>query len=163
MQDNALWQYSLTVYSWSGVEPLLLQLQDEYQADVSIVLCCCWQAQMSVVLPEEFLLRLVNTSENWRTQCLHPLRSARRFLKTQAGSVELYQLAKNLELKAEQQQQSLLYNYVANEELPLSQKLAQSLVLINLHSYFNEVLNIYSENLDELLTQLCDRLTVSIQ
>ena len=109
MQDNPFWQYSLSVYGRPGVEQPLIQLQDEYGADVNLLLCCCWLGQQGVVLSSEQLSALIKASARWRGECIIPLRGVRRFVKEQAEAGDFYQQLKQLEIDAERIQQDLMY------------------------------------------------------
>ncbi len=109
MQDNPLWQYSLTVYRQPGVEALLVKLQDNHQADVNLLLCCAWLGSEGQVLSTEDLQSLLDVSSLWRQQCVKPLRGVRRFLKGRPGNEAFREQVKTLEIEAEQRQQALIY------------------------------------------------------
>ena len=42
--DN-FWDFSLAIYRLPGVADRLIALQDDYDADVNLVLFCCWCGQ----------------------------------------------------------------------------------------------------------------------
>ena len=109
MAENQLWQYSLSVYSKPDVEPLLLQLQDDFGADVNLLLCAFWLSSQRYVLDVVRWSSLVTVSASWRTECILPLRSVRRFLKSRAGVDAFREQVKALEIDAEHCQQDLLY------------------------------------------------------
>lgn len=114
-----LWDFSLPLYRQPGVEALCLSLQDEWGADVNILLWLCWLEQEGVALNER-RLRLAEASiAPWRSDVVEPLRRMRRHIKREYGTrdstVEASRQAiKAAELKAEQAVQERL------EELALS-------------------------------------------
>lgn len=108
MQDNLLWQYSLTVYRRPDVEPFLIALQDHHNADVNILLCCGWLGTQGQRLNLEHLQQLIAISTPWQQQCVQPLRAVRRFL-TGKDDEAFREQVKRLEIDAELRQQSLIY------------------------------------------------------
>lgn len=121
MEQNPFWEYSLQIYAQPGVKSLLLELQEEYGADVNLLLCCCWLASESRILATAEMAALVAACAKWRGQCIIPLRGVREFLKSQSdgasdnseGSAaapvqDLYEQVKALELRAERWQQDLI-------------------------------------------------------
>lgn len=114
MKLNPLWEYSLSVYAKPSVAALCLRLQDEWGADVNMLLCACWLGSIGRSLGGAELLRLNTMSLQWQTECMRPLRAVRRFLKTQPCTPRLYEQTKELELDAERWQQDYLYGELAD-------------------------------------------------
>jgi uncharacterized protein (TIGR02444 family) len=112
MQDNLLSQYSLRVYPRPGVEPLLLALQDNFGADINIVLCCCWLGQQGLQISETQLLQLQTVSADFQALCIQPLRAVRRNLKGRSMMEEFRSSVQALELQAEMHQQQLLFKEI---------------------------------------------------
>ncbi|WP_169713921.1 TIGR02444 family protein [Oceanicoccus sagamiensis] len=108
MQDSPFWQYSLTVYSRPGVEPLLIMLQDRYQADVNILLCCAWLGSQGQRISPEGLQSLLDLALPWQQQCVQPLRSVRRYLKGREDDHAFREQIKAIEVEAERRQQVLI-------------------------------------------------------
>ena len=133
MQDNPLWQYSLTVYSRPQVEPLLLALQNRHHADVNLLLCCGWMGSRGQLVSPEGLQALMDLSAPWREQCVQPLRGVRRFLKGLPGHEALREQVKALEIEAEQRQQALIYQQW--QQLDLAATDATSAISDNLDLY----------------------------
>ena len=75
MQDNPLWQYSLAFYNRPGVESLMIMLQDSYQADVNMLLCCGWLGREGQQLSLDSMRLLVDVSMPWQQHCVQPLRA----------------------------------------------------------------------------------------
>jgi uncharacterized protein (TIGR02444 family) len=113
MQDNPFWHYSLRSYQLPGVKPLVLALQDEVGADVNLLLCCCWLGQQGLPLSASKLAELQQAIAGWRAECIVPLRSVRRYLKSQPDQTDFRQQVQALELTAEKHQQALMYRLLS--------------------------------------------------
>ncbi|MEE3189553.1 MAG: TIGR02444 family protein, partial [Pseudomonadota bacterium] len=74
--DNALWRYALRVYSRSGVEALLLQMQDEHGADILQLLTVLWLSEQGLKVDEVSLSD--NDYVSWKQEMIEPLRQRRR-------------------------------------------------------------------------------------
>lgn len=151
--ENPLWQYSLSVYSKAGVEPLLIQLQDEFSADVNLLLCGYWLESQQRVLDAKQWGSLIEVSAEWRTECVMPLRSVRRFLKTQSGLEGFREQVKTAETNAERFQQGMLYRQLlAMDYLQAEQK--NSSHFINLKIYAGFLSNVDWQEISGPLTDL---------
>ena len=135
MPVNALWEYTLAVYDKPGVKSVLLQLQDGFGADINMLLSCCWLAEHGRALNDEDLSALIQSSAEWRAKCIIPLRTVRRFLKSQQWAESIYEQLKTLEIDAEQWQQNQMYVWLSTVDLPASQRPAGEIALQNLQRY----------------------------
>lgn len=103
--DHPFWTWSLEVYGRSGVEQILLDLQDRLGLDVNILLFACWTAMnRHRPLSENDCRRLLAGTADWREKVIAPLRDVRRFLKGKeavSGVDALRRKVKSLELDAE--------------------------------------------------------------
>ena len=79
--DSELWSFSEQTYALPEVENICLKLQNDYDADINIILYCIWAAQQSVVLNEDDARLLIKTTEPWQQNILKPLRDARKMMK----------------------------------------------------------------------------------
>ncbi|KZZ00021.1 MAG: TIGR02444 family protein [Pseudomonadota bacterium] len=96
--QNPLWIYALSVYSRSGVEALLLKMQDEHGADILQLLTVLWLSEQGLEVDEASLSDSDYVS--WKQEMIEPLRQRRR----QSDRLEhgdLYELLKKAELEAE--------------------------------------------------------------
>ena len=112
-QAGDFWQWSVAHYGREGVEPLLLQLQDEFGFDINIALWCCWCAKHYEAAPDFALRNAIEQTDGWNTHVTQSLRSVRRFLKAQqtpmtADDAAFRESIKSAELKAEEKEQSRL-------------------------------------------------------
>jgi uncharacterized protein (TIGR02444 family) len=78
LDPEAFWEFSLALYSRAAVASACLSLQDRRDADVNILLLCCWLATLEQSVDSEALRRADTAVESWRRDLLEPLRSARR-------------------------------------------------------------------------------------
>jgi uncharacterized protein (TIGR02444 family) len=109
--DNDFWQHSLLIYQQAGIERLCLRLQDEFDMDVNLVLFCHWLGATGLVVSPKQLKDVAEQVEDWRHQVVVPLRTLRRALKTMVDVGSVIPQIKLAELKAEQHQQALMWNY----------------------------------------------------
>ena len=145
-----MWTYSLAVYNRPGVQPLLLQLQDDFGADINLLLGCCWLAADAKALTADDLSALIRASEQWRAQCIIPLRAVRRFLKSRPQVESLYQRAKTLEVDAEQWQQ----DQRSAGNLPASELCTDELALHNLRQYCERLPGVEWQAVAGLISEL---------
>ncbi|WP_145999167.1 TIGR02444 family protein [Oceanicoccus sp. KOV_DT_Chl] len=134
MKENPFWQYSLSTYSKEGVEPLLIQLQDECGADVNLLLCACWLGSQGKILAGDNWASLIKVSVKWQSECVIPLRAVRRFLKTQDGVEGFREQVKALEIEAERCEQELLWQQLTTLVLSTAQQ-QNAAMKINLETY----------------------------
>ena len=82
---SEFWSYSTDIYQRAEIERTCLTMQDQYQADVNILLYCCWVGEKQIELSEDDIATLIKISQPWQKNILMHLRAARATLKT--GSV----------------------------------------------------------------------------
>lgn len=110
MPENTLsaenfWHFSTAHYDRFGVKDACLELQDQYTADVNLLLLGVWLRQNRIALSLNTLEALLATSLDWQQQTLEPLREERRKSKSDP---KLYKQALGEELAAEQKEQHAL-------------------------------------------------------
>src|SRR5690606_4124667 len=82
-------------------------------------LYAAWLAQLNRSLSDHHLAELDARVSEWRNQVVKSLRELRRQLRSYPSSASIYSELKCLELRAEQQQQDLMYAfYQSAAELP---------------------------------------------
>ena len=105
---SGFWLFSLALYGREGVQKSCLQLQDEFEADVNLLLWCCWLAwDRGYIVSDTDLEDADGRVTVWRETVLKPLRQARRAAK---GSDDCYQALKQAELDAECHAQGLIHD-----------------------------------------------------
>ena len=81
--DSSFWNYSCQLFQIREVADGCLQLQNQFNADVNILLYCCWAGDNRIQLDNVDVQKLVKCSEPWQTAIIKPLRDARKMLKNQ--------------------------------------------------------------------------------
>ena len=159
MQNNPIWQYSLSIYSRPKVSELCLELQNNWDGDVNLLLCTAWLSSIGQSLTEGLLDDLLLLSTEWQEGCIKPLRLARQFVKNRADE-SVYQQAKRLELEAESQLQQLFYQQCRHLPLVAADK---GLLQVNIQCYL-KALNIPANTApqsDQWALSFCEALSVS--
>ncbi len=110
--DNNFWQFSLRVYCVPGVEDDCLAVQERYGVDVNAMLLCAWlAAERRIALTPSEIEQCRDSTSEWNKRGVKPLRAARRAMKGLAGSEPIRKRVKELELEAEQVEQTTLYEF----------------------------------------------------
>lgn len=113
MQESVkseFWDFSLEVYQREPIRRLCLDLQDNYGADVNMLLFACWlghsgRGRVTVSAWRAMILRL----SKWRDRVIKPLRNVRRMLQDeQLAPPGMKQRIEHSELEAEQVEQLIL-------------------------------------------------------
>lgn len=112
---KGFWDFSLATYGCKDVERVCLALQDRYDADVNLLLFCCWVgATGRGGLSTADLGGLAERVRAWREGVILPLRGLRRRLKDEGGTapgsmVEAFrEQVKAVELESERVEQAVL-------------------------------------------------------
>jgi len=109
--SNPFWDYSLGAYGRKGVAQVCLELQDVHGLDVNMLLYAAWLAHTDRALRYTHLIELDAAVEEWREGVVKPIRTLRRQLQQAEGAGNLYAEMKSMELRAEQQQQAMMYAF----------------------------------------------------
>ena len=119
MSNNPLWDYSIATYSLAGVAPACLALQDTFGLDVNVLLYASWLAQGERRLSYDHLTGMEAVITDWRSDTVKPLRALRIRWRQTPHTSGLREELKSLELRAERQQQDMMYTYCQRSaELP---------------------------------------------
>lgn len=79
--DSDFWNNSVQLFQIPEVEHQCLSLQNNYNADVNILLCCCWAGEQAIELNANDIQSLIETSQPWQTTIIKPLRDTRKLMK----------------------------------------------------------------------------------
>lgn len=82
---NSLWDFACNVYASPDIERQARQLQDDYQANINIMLWCCWLQREDIRLSVNLLDEVLVTIDALSLQTVAKLREVRRVLE-QSGS-----------------------------------------------------------------------------
>lgn len=135
--ENPFWEYSLARYEAHGVSSACLRLQDEFAMDVNLLLYAGWLAQEEQQLSEPHFGELDALIADWRVSVVSPLRDLRKRLRGFPAATGIREEIKSLELRAERQQQDLMYGYHQRASaLPkVKGSLVSNLTLVARHSH----------------------------
>jgi uncharacterized protein (TIGR02444 family) len=158
--DNPFWDFSLKFYGREGVASACLELQDKFNADVNILLYCCWVAAAGAeeMEPAE-LAEIIAAIEPWQLGVVQRLRQIRRDMKQEEMmnlgplSESLRQAIKQCELEGEKIEQTILYQsgqnaFLNSSSLPSDRAInAES----NLKNYLRAILGDVPVDADDLV------------
>jgi uncharacterized protein (TIGR02444 family) len=124
-KTNALWDFTTWAYALPGVEKACLSLQNRLNADVNIVLFCCWLAYRGAGTSNlaKYLAGALKLSREWQRNLIEPLRTGRKNVKDmvdngaialteQSDALAIAERVKQCELDLEQLQNAALYALV---------------------------------------------------
>lgn len=91
--STPLWDFSIQVYSLPEVEKYSLALQDSRNANVNIILWCCWLEAEKIRLSAKLLEDVLLTIDTVSLQTVAKLREVRRALLESAGFTKVQALS----------------------------------------------------------------------
>lgn len=159
----SLWDYSVKIYGFKEVKKNCLKLQDDYHANVAIILWCCWLNSEGITLPQSVMDEALLNIDTVNQTTLQKLRSVRRsiqgtgaFTSEQAKVINRQVL--NIELMIEKvllyRLQDLTRRFI---DLPLFSETPVTL------AYYLEFINIDDAPAEaEKLQQLCNLQLVEV-
>ncbi len=122
MTAESFWDFSVGTYRMPGVPESCLSLQNDYGADVNMLLYCAWIAATIGPFDDELFERASAFSARWAEQVVIPLRKSRTWLKQEGcesepvptdSCMEFREQIKAVEFAAEKMQQDALESMVA--------------------------------------------------
>lgn len=122
--DSDFWNYSVQLFQIPEVESQCLSLQDDYNADVNVLLCCCWAAEQAIELNTDDIQSLVETSRPWQTTIIGPIRDTRRLMKQNVMAMpskmsdDTLDKLREMELNAEHMAQLALEKAIREHQQP---------------------------------------------
>jgi len=101
--ENREWNYVLRVYARRGVASACLLLQDRLGVDVVVMLHLAYVCmEHGVAMTDRGVAQADTAVRRWREEVVHPLRSARRFIKKKDDALKkLHTGLQEMELLAE--------------------------------------------------------------
>jgi len=164
---SELWNYSTQIWTLPEVESICLDLQDNYEANVNMLLYCCWVGDKNLSLNDDDLQTLIDTVQPWQT-IIKPLRDSRKMMKQHlialpANTID--QTVSNIsemELNAEHMTQLALEKALRPEKiLPCEDQSNIECSFSNIKAYISSLDNISSA--DEIMPQISQLLTAIFQ
>jgi uncharacterized protein (TIGR02444 family) len=122
---EGFWDFSVRTYRTMGVPDACLSLQNDYGADVNMLLFCCWTGAVIGRFDAALFARASEFSAQWADHVVVPLRSARTWMKQSGCDTEpmpsdacmqLREEIKNVEFSAEKMQQQVLASLVSIDQ-----------------------------------------------
>ena len=140
LPDHPLWDFSLEVYARPGVEVACLALQDDYGADINVLLSVIWTGTQGVRLMAGDLNLLISAVADWHNKVAQPLRTIRQDMKAGQGAPapmadKLREEVRQLELNAEQLEQLMLAQFLPNGSTPSGSETALAAACANALDY----------------------------
>ncbi|TMP03891.1 TIGR02444 family protein [Pseudoalteromonas sp. S3178] len=112
LNSDRFWQFSCTLYAKPGQQQTLLALQNQQGKNVNLCLLLLYLDSLKLSINAEQLSTLIESIDEFDTQALNPLRSARSYLKANQETIADYTKIReellSAELKLEKQQQQML-------------------------------------------------------
>lgn len=114
---ETFWDFSVRTYHCEGVPAACLALQNQYGADVNVLLFCCWVGATRGEFETDSYESVMAFAHHWVKNVVRPLRGARTWMKLN-GCPDQHQVddqftnlrerIKAVELEAEHLQQDLM-------------------------------------------------------
>lgn len=159
--QKSFWDYSIHIYYKENVADTFLQIQDNYGADVNMLLFCCWTGITRGVFTEDVFNRAFDFSATWGQGVVKPLRAVRTWMKTagchldeiDTGTCMAYrERVKGIEFQAERLQQDTLEALYANfPVLSLSVEEQLPAITVNIKRYLQSTGSVIDDRLNILL------------
>jgi uncharacterized protein (TIGR02444 family) len=107
-QGDELWDYACALYAQSNVEEACLALQNNFKADVNVLLFICWYIEnIGSDVSKEFLQSIIKTSLQWQRDVVEPLRQLRKKIGALEGvdarTIKVSMLRSELEAEKSEQ------------------------------------------------------------
>lgn len=165
--NSNLWIYTTQLWAFPEVESICLELQNIYDADVNILLYCCWIGDKKLSMNEDDMQVLLDTVTPWQTM-IKPLRDSRKMMQQQLIAMPSHlvdQTINNMnqmELNAEHMAQLALEKaYSANKITPQDGTSAIECSIFNINLYLQTLEDIPS--IDEVMPKISQLLIAIYQ
>lgn len=134
LHTEQLWQFSLACYP--KVKTLCLRWQDDYNANVNVILALCFAERLAWQTSHAILVQAISKLAPLNNQVTQILRLCRKQVPTlpldPAQQLDLKQNLLNTELIAEKIEQQLLCRHLSFTEVTQAENLALYFKLLNL-------------------------------
>lgn len=123
---EGFWDFSVRTYRTPGVPDACLSLQNDYGADVNMLMYCCWIGANLGQFDAGLFAEASRFSALWAENVVIPLRSARTWMKTSGCTLDgvptkdcmrLRDKVKSVEFAAEKMQEQVLESLVSVDQL----------------------------------------------
>lgn len=115
-----LWNYTCNLYGEAEVEAACLSLQNNYSADVNVILFLCWLGSQEIFINNhKNLPSIVEVSRQWQKDIIEPLRHLRKQIGAMQG-LDAKKVKSSLlrsELEAEKSEQLALLSLITPSQI----------------------------------------------
>ncbi|MDH5765093.1 MAG: TIGR02444 family protein [Gammaproteobacteria bacterium] len=143
---SKFWNYSINTYQLPTIERVCLKLQQLYDADINILLYCCWVGEKHILLDEKDIEKLIYVGQPWQTNILVHIRNAHHTLNTSNVTLaedvleETRKSISEMEINAEHMAQLALEKAINLRNKPRNKHLdSRDCALHNLQHYFQQL------------------------
>jgi len=162
---SEFWNYSTQLWCLPDVESICVDLQNNLDADVNLMLYCCWVGDMSKCLNEDDIQTLLDINKPWHTM-IKPLRDSRKMMQQQLIAMpsniieQTINNIKEMELNSEHMAQLSIEKALELENItPCADQSSIECCLHNLNAYFQSLDSIsastdFTPQLSQLLTAI---------
>ena len=164
---SEFWNYSTQIWALSQVESICLDLQNNYDANVNMLLYCCWLGDKNLSFNDDDLQTLLDTIQPWQIM-IKPLRDSRKMMKQHIIAMPadmIEQTIENIsemELNAEHMSQLALEKALKLEDFsPCANLNNIECSLCNIKTYTNSLDSIAS--VDDIMPQISQLLVAVFQ
>ena len=161
------WRFSLALYRSATVKTQMLDLQEQYAANINVLLFCFWFADSGQgALSCSELLRANELLFTWHEKITKALRQLRHSLPSRTNKMRYHGLGETIlqdEIAAEQQEQTLLANHIfypVVAKCTHAEKKAQAMQSIQ--AYFNMLTVSNDAACEEKIKMLVDTVFVKL-
>ena len=165
--NSELWNYTTQIWTLPEVETICLDLQNSYEANINILLYCCWVGDKNLNLNDDDLQALLDTVQPWQT-IIKPLRDSRKMMQQHLIAMPANMVDQTIanmsemELYAEHMTQLALEKALKPEKISPCEGLSNiECSLSNIKSYLNSLDSI--ESVNDIMPQISQLLTAIFQ
>ncbi|UTW55808.1 TIGR02444 family protein [Kordiimonas sp. SCSIO 12610] len=124
------WEFSVRLYAKPNVATACLDAQNNFNADVNILLLTAWLRCKNLSITQEGWGKLIETSTDWQNNILKPIRTRRM----EAKGTQFYEALKVEELNLEKQAQRELIKSISGNLISAEN---QQIFAQNINTYFD--------------------------
>jgi len=165
--NSELWNYSTQIWTLPEVKVICLALQNNYDANVNILLYCCWVGDKNLSLNDDDIQSLLDSIQPWQT-IIKPLRDSRKMMQQHLIAMPANMVDQTvanmseMELNAEHMSQLAIEKTLKPEMIShCSDQSNIECSLSNIKTYLNSLDGIASA--DEIMPQISQLLTAVFQ
>ena len=165
--NSELWTYTTQIWALPEVETICLDLQNSYDANVNMLLYCCWVGDKSLNLNDDDLQTLLDTVQPWQT-IIKPLRDSRKMMQQQLIAMPADMVDQTVTNMSEMELNAEHMTLLALEKALRPEKISPCESLSNIECSLNNI-KVYINSLDsissvnEILPQISQLLTAIFQ